>query len=49
MNDLVIRNGILVTSETTQKADIAIDKGKIVKLGFLRNVSRGKKEMQKEN
>ena len=45
MNDLVIRNGILVTSETTQKADIAIDKGKIVKLGFSGNVGRGKKEI----
>lgn len=45
MNDLVIRNGILVTSEMTQKADIAVNKGKIVKLGLSGNADQGKREI----
>lgn len=45
MYDLVIRNGTLVTANDTQKADIAVKKGKIAKLGFLENFDCGEKEI----
>lgn len=45
MNDLVVRNGIVVTSEITKSLDIGIKKGKFTQIGIPGTVGRGKREI----